>query len=276
MSKLFIQSGLYTKLTQYIVNLVAKRYRFVISSIIQLSLFLLLRDSLYNIYYFLLFILITFLVQVITLWSSEVKSKIWVYLFGIFLNVSLVMFYNVYPQLKPSLKVFYSVVFGMFNYAFLITSNVFLVSFERGRKIPLIKASLTLNSILNLFVLFFLYVSSIKLWPNVVIQTFSIFVSTYVISWYYFYVNNIEIERNKNYILESFLVSILVMQTFFVLIFKQLNFFYIALILSTVTYTLHDYMKNYLKYALRKQIIISYLIINLIVFSIAILANQFL
>ena len=274
MSTKFTQLGLYTIITRYLKTFIDKRYRFVISSFIQLTLFFLFRDYLYNTYYLLLFILVTFIIQLITLWSSEIKSKIWIYLFGVFLNVSLVLFYNVYPQLKPSLKVIFSLIIGIFNYAFLITSNVFLVSFERGRKIPLIRASLTLNSVLNLFVLFFFYVSSIKLWTNLPFQAISIFVSTYVVSWYYFYVNNIEIERNKNYVLESFLVSVLIVQTFFVLVFKELNFFYIALILTTATYTLNDYIKNYLKYSLKKQIILSYFIINLIVFSVAIFSNQ--
>lgn len=173
MSTKFTQLGLYIKITQYSGLLVAKRFRFVISSFVQLLLFYYFRDYLYNVLFLFLFIFVTFIIQVLTLWSSEVKSKLWIYLFGIFVNVSLVMFYNVYPQLKPSLKVIYSLIFGIFNYSFLITSNVFLVSFERGRKIPLIRASLTLNSILNLFVLFFFYVSSIKLWPNIFLQVIS-------------------------------------------------------------------------------------------------------
>jgi len=237
-------------------------------------LFYLFRDYLYHPVYFFIFILGTFLIQLISLWSSEVKSKLWVYLFGIFLNVSLVLFYSVYPQLKPSLKVADSLILGSFNYVFLVTSNVFLVTFERGRKIPLIRASLTLNSILNLFILFFFYLASIKLWPNVLIQSSLIFFSTFAVSWYYLYVNNIEIERNKNFVLESFLISILITQTFFVLIFKQLNFFYIALLLTIATYTLNDYMRHYLNYSLKKQIIISYLFINLVVYTIAILSNQ--
>ncbi len=276
MSTKYKQFGLYTKITQYLVVVLTKRFRFVISSFVQLLLFYYFRDYLYNFFFLFIFIFVTFVIQVLTIWSSEVKSKLWVYLFGIFVNVSLVTFYNVYPQLKPSLKVIYSLIFGVFNYSFLITSNVFLVSFERGRKIPLIRASLTLNSILNLFVLFFFYVSSIKLWPNIFFQVLSIFISTYIISWYYFFVNNIDIERNKKYIIESFLVSVLIVQTYLVLIFKQLNFFYIALILTTATYTLNDYMKNYLKYSLKKQVIISYFIINFIVFFVAILSNQFL
>lgn len=103
-----------------------------------------------------------------------------------------------------------------------------------------------------------------------------IFISTLIISWYYFFVNNIDIERNKKYFVESLLVSLLIIQTYLVLIFKQLNFFYIALILTTASYTLNDYMKNYLKYSLKKQIIISYFVMNLIVFCVAILSNTFL
>jgi len=270
------QYKLYTNLTRFFFIVLDKRFRFVISSLIQLLLFYLFRDYLYNLLYLSLFIFVTFIIQVITLWSSEVRSKWWIYLFGMFLNLSLVLFYNVYPQLKPSLKVAYSLILGLFNYVLLITSNVFLVSFERGRKIPLIRASLTLNSILNLFTLFFFYVSSIKLWPNLLLQIVLIFVSTFIVSWYYFYVNNIEIERNKNYILESFLVSLLVVQTFFVLIFRQISFFYIALILTTVAYTLNDYIKNYLKYSLKKQIIISYFIINIIVFVVMLISNSIL
>ncbi|MDA1337965.1 MAG: hypothetical protein O2871_01225 [bacterium] len=270
----FTHFRLYTKSTRFFNIILDKRGRFILSSLIQMILFYLFRDYLYHPFYFFVFILGTFLIQLITLWSSEVKSKLWVYLFGIFLNVSLVLFYSVYPQLKPSLKVAYSLILGSFNYVFLVTSNVFLVTFERGRKIPLIRASLTLNSILNLFILFFFYLASIKLWPNVLIQSSLIFFSTFAVSWYYLYVNNIEIERNKNFVLESFLISVLITQTFFVLIFKQLNFFYIALLLTIATYTLNDYMKHYLNYSLKKQIIISYVFINLVVYTIAILSNQ--
>jgi len=270
----FTQYKLYTNFTRLFSVIFAKRFRFIISSFIQLILFYLFRDYLYNFLYLVLFIFVTFIIQVITLWSIEIKSRWWVYLFGIFLNLSLVLFYNVYPQLKPSLKVVYSLIFGVFNYVLLITSNIFLVSFERGRKIPLIRASLTLNSILNLFTLFFFYVSSIKLWPNLFFQAVLIFSSTFAVSWYYFYVNNIDIERNKNYVLESFLVSLLVVQTFLVLIFRQINFFYIALMLTTICYTLNDYIKNYLKYSLKKQVIVSYFIINIIVFLFTVLSNS--
>src|SRR3989338_4600302 len=113
MSTKFTQLGLYTIITRYLKTFIDKRYRFVISSFIQLTLFFLFRDYLYNTYYLLLFILVTFIIQLITLWSSEIKSKIWIYLFGVFLNISLVLFYNVYPQLKPSLKVIFSLIIGI-------------------------------------------------------------------------------------------------------------------------------------------------------------------
>jgi len=177
MNTKFTQLRLYTKSTRFFKIILDKRGRFILSSLIQMILFYLFRDYLYHPVYFFIFILGTFLIQLISLWSSEVKSKLWVYLFGIFLNVSLVLFYSVYPQLKPSLKVADSLILGSFNYVFLVTSNVFLVTFERGRKIPLIRASLTLNSILNLFILFFFYLASIKLWPNVLIQSSLIFFS---------------------------------------------------------------------------------------------------
>jgi hypothetical protein len=193
------------------------------------------------------------------------------------LILSSTLFFYFYPNLGYLFKILMLVIFSFLYYVASLVDNIFLVIQDREEQIPMYRVASTWSQILSVVISIPLYSSIFKLDTLFIWQSFFVFISALLFSFYQFWIlrfdKDIKKVKTGEFLLLNLLAGFLVLATSLSISFFPTESFLRALMVSSVLMFSLNYVQSHLKNDINEKFLYQSLLISVIFFIILFLFN---
>lgn len=193
-----------------------------------------------------------------------VEDAEWYMLFIIplLLTIALFFFYNLIP-IRWLTRIPFIVVYAVGMYAVLLISNIFNVGAEKN--LQLYRAAFSLNYFFQTFIIFLLFNTLLSLAENFVVNASGAAFISFLLSLQFFWSIKLQSHLNRDLVMRTILLSLLVGQSALILSFVPLPQSVFALVLTAVYYSMAGLIYAHLDQRLFKETIREYILVLVVV-----------
>lgn len=142
--------------------------------------------------------------------------------------------------------------------------NVFAVALEKGAGLPLLRAAVTVSSLVVSAALFFIFTAIYKIEVIFPLQSGLVFLSTYLINRWYFWSASLE-KHYLNFEKEAFLGALVTFEVAVATAFMPLESFFRGFLLISIVYVTNGLLLHRLKHSLSKRVVGEYALVIILV-----------
>jgi len=162
-----------------------------------------------------------------------------------------------FPNLNLPFRIGLWLLGSLAFYVNFLCLNVFAVSLETEVKLPLLRAAVTVSSLVVSVALFFIFTAVYKIEAIFAIQGALIFLSTYLLNRFYFWAASLE-SHLGNYEREVFLSGLVAFEVATATAFLPLEAFFRGFLLISIVYVVNGLLLARLKHALNRRVVTEY------------------
>lgn len=162
-----------------------------------------------------------------------------------------------FPNLNLPFRIGLWLLGSLAFYVNFLCLNVFAVSLETEVKLPLLRAAVTVSSLVVSVALFFIFTAIYKIEAIFAIAGALIFLSTYLLNRFYFWAASLE-SHLGNYEREAFLSSLVAFEIATATAFLPLEAFFRGFLLISVVYCVNGLLLARLRHSLNRRVITEY------------------
>jgi hypothetical protein len=211
----------------------------------------------------LLIISTSIFIFVLVLFIKLALKKVPVFNFAV-LPVSLVLGFSslaiFFPNLNFSFRLMLWAIGSLIFYVCLLSLNVFAVVLEREVNVPLLRAAITVSSLVVSASLFFIFTAIYKIEAIFAVQGILVFVSCYLLNRFYFWAGSLE-KHYLSFDKEAFLSALVVFEVAVATAFLPLESFFRGFLLISLVYVINGLLLARLKHALNRRVVGEYVLV---------------